>query len=49
MPAVKRLRIIAGPNGSGKSTFVYRIQEFPPSSNFKMGVFVNADIEIVVY
>lgn len=41
--AVKRLRIIAGPNGSGKSTFVNTIKSAPPSPNFTLGYYVNAD------
>jgi predicted ABC-type ATPase len=43
MSAVKRLRIFAGPNGSGKSTFINQVKENPPSPNFKLGYYVNAD------
>ena len=41
--SVKRLRIFAGPNGSGKSTLINKLQKNPPSSNFKLGYYVNAD------
>lgn len=43
MTAAKRLRIFAGPNGSGKSTFIKRVLDNPPSPNFKLGYYVNAD------
>ena len=43
MSKVKRLRIFAGPNGSGKSTFIRCVMANPPSPNFKLGYYVNAD------
>ncbi|MBL8677299.1 MAG: zeta toxin, partial [Alphaproteobacteria bacterium] len=41
--ATKRLRIIAGPNGSGKSTFINNLIKNPPTGNFSLGFYVNAD------